>query len=211
MATVLSDDAQKFYEHYSKYIIGVAQSQDQNNAGAHYLWGANGGIPGDGKVPGHSGKSSNVKKIFPNILTQDEVGVDAIFFSCKTNVENYETKKTETFICLGRCADPIVKSKPFGDIFLPNAPAQPDKRWARSRDLLNKNPQLLNTYNAVVPETQRRPLNNDRLKIKQPGVNGMSWGEYCWDKQHFDCIGLIRWTISQVLDYDGYKLKRARK
>jgi cell wall-associated NlpC family hydrolase len=196
----LSENAQKLYEHYSKYIISIAQSQDQKNAGAHYLWGANGGIPGQGNVPGHGGIKSNIEKFFPNVLKENQNGIDAIFFAAKTNVEE------KMYICLGRCADPSVVAKPFGDILIPNPPPQTDKRWARSKDLLNKNESLLKTYKATVQPKQRRPLNIERLILKNTTQTteeyGMSWGEYCWDKQHFDCIAFVRWSVSQVLDID---------
>ncbi|GEM_PF-5935335 len=190
MAEPLSDKFKAFYEHYSKHVLSVAQEHDQHHLGSHYLWGANGGRPDNITVPGNEKMESNVSTL-KNVLAKKDN--DAIFYAAKTHVGG------KLYICLGRCAQDKVKTSPFADILIPNPPAQTERRWARSWGIIENNSVLQNSYNRMVLEHQRRPPKNPNLK------DNLIWGEYCLDKQHFDCSGFVNWVFKQMFDVGGYR------
>lgn len=188
MNNQLSDDLKVLYNHYTTHVLSVAQEHDQDHLGSHYLWGANGGRPDNKIVPGNEKMSSNVKTC-NNVLSDKDN--DALFYAACAHIEG------KLYICLGRCAQNKVIEKPFADIVIDNPPAQTDKRWARSWGIIEKNSVLQNNYNLMVPEPLKRPPKNPRFK------NDLIWGEYCLNKQHFDCSHFVEWTFKQMLDLGG--------
>jgi hypothetical protein len=97
--------------------------------------------------------------------------------------------------CTGRAAHPDLKDwpLPLGSDF--------KKAFAfKLKDLTDDDIETL-TNNLQVSDSVRWPRPNANLD-NNDSTHSTVWGESCVDKRHFDCIGLVNWCLSTVLQHE---------
>lgn len=153
--------------------------------GSHYLTGAAGGVP---DMPNHVIPSRTVK-MYP-VLDPDPWGEtfpkEPLAKYKRTDpvgklryLPILEAAWTGTYVCAGRHEAPEVKSR--------------SKAFVTDAFILAY--QWNSAYQSVLwPRPYGKLADQDLI-----------WGESCWGKQHFDCIGLVNWCLSLLVGKE-YKM-----
>jgi len=172
-------------------IIDLARQQVDD--GAHYLWGTAGNCPGESN--GASYRPSHAR-LYANRPDLDAAAKAAAYpgepyvptlFAAWVN-----SSDKGKIVCAGRCAVEEVQAM---DLACTITVAEALKLTLRK---MTKEQLEEFQENSVLPYNYRWPRPNGSLGVAA-GVTTV-WGESCVGVRHFDCIGLVNYCFSTVLN-----------
>jgi len=170
-------------------VIDLARAQ----VGAHYLWGGAGNTPGnsDGASyrPSHVRLLDNVPDFDKPVKAGTFKGVPYVPSLYVAWVDSSDKGK---LVCGGRCADGNVQKLPKA-LDMTDHDALQVKLRSMTQDQLDELKD-----NARDPDKYRWPRPNGTLSAN--GYNSTLWGESCVFVPHFDCIGLVNYCFSAILN-----------
>ena len=151
-------------------IVNVAIKQ--SDEGAHYLWGTNGNTPD--KSDGQPGKALVAK------MHADSFAVtNASDYRHQTSVSAAYATQDQYCTCAG-----LSESAKFARISQMETTAY--LKAGKSVPLNGLTPRVYVFRNVI-----KSPLKHND--------NSIVWGEPCTNKRHFDCIGLVNWSLNQFV------------
>ncbi len=167
----------------------IAEARTHVTAGAHYLWSAAGNTPGkaDGAPfrPGRAKLHANVpdpQNPKPNHSRPTGPPFTPTLFAA------YAVSERGTLVCAGRAIVTLTLAVSLDP---------PKALDLKLRDLTPDHLAELKKH-VDSPSSYRWPRPNGPLG-NAAAHHSTAWGESCVDKRHFDCIGLINYCLSKVL------------
>jgi NlpC/P60 family len=175
-------------------LIDTAREQVTN--GAHYLWSTAGNTPGNKDGAWYRPLKAQLHANVPDLTadSQSQIGASRHNVHAPMLFAAYaDTSDFGLLVCTGRAAaftSPLALSEMNANIR-----KALDLKWRNLSDdqidELQRNSRMVDDFRWPRPNSS---LNNNSIH------HSTVWGESCVDVRHFDCIGLVNWCLSEVLN-----------